>query len=156
MRKGPFPRQQDSHHALSATQEEPAMVRDRLTACECRKKRAQILVARGLETHRSKMRTHPWLHTSPRACDRLCPAGRMLSGAPSACTACAAGTYSQIGKDCGDCPAGSFPDSSASRCISCPAGSFAIASVIVDVSGCMDCPRGRYSTVPGISDVDKW
>jgi hypothetical protein len=68
---------------------------------------------------------------------QACPSGTFSGPASSACTTCAAGTYSSS-------PASQL-------CTSCQPGKFSVQPGATNSSTCMDCHRGTYAQLPAAS-----
>ena len=70
-----------------------------------------------------------------------------VSGGPSECLPCEAGTYAGVGEDCVACEAGTHTDVSGSaECSACPAGTF---KPFEGPGACLPCPRDVESAEGG-------
>ena len=81
-------------------------------------------------------------------CPLKCPAGTYSVEGASACTACAAGSYSPAvgAASCQACAAGTYSAASSATCQRCPAGLYSTAA---GAASCLPCAAGLYNTALG-------
>jgi hypothetical protein len=88
-----------------------------------------------------------------------CPPGTYGFGAISACSDCAAATYSDINSStsCQDCPVGKWSNNTRSNssqaCIPCAAGKYSPFALSQQEELCFSCPENYWSSTQGASSV---